>query len=46
MNNTFMTLHGRPMHQAVATSSGVGVLIAVPGTIGYVWVALKPFKRV
>jgi uncharacterized membrane protein YfcA len=37
MNNTFMTLYGRPMHQAVATSSGVGVLIAVPGTIGYVW---------
>lgn len=37
MNNTFMTLYGRPMHQAVATSSGVGVLIAVPGTIGYIW---------
>lgn len=35
-NNTFMTLYGRPMHQAVATSSGVGVLIAIPGTIGYV----------
>lgn len=37
MNNTFMTLYGRPMHQAVATSSGVGALIAVPGTIGYIW---------
>ena len=37
MNNTFMTLYGRPMHQAVATSSGVGVLIAIPGTIGYIW---------
>jgi hypothetical protein len=37
MNNTFMTLFGRPMHQAVATSAGVGVLIAIPGTIGYVW---------
>jgi uncharacterized protein len=37
MNNTFMTLFGRPMHQAVATSSGVGVLIAVPGTVGYIW---------
>ena len=37
MNNTFMTLYGRPMHQAVATSAGVGVLIAIPGTIGYVW---------
>ncbi|APH74568.1 hypothetical protein BSQ44_12210 [Aquibium oceanicum] len=37
MNNTFMSLYGRQMHQAVATSSGVGVLIAIPGTIGYVW---------
>jgi uncharacterized membrane protein YfcA len=37
MNNTFMTLFGRPMHQAVATSSGVGVMIAIPGTVGYIW---------
>lgn len=37
MNNTFMALYGRPMHQAVATSSGVGVMIAIPGTIGYIW---------
>lgn len=37
MNSTFMTLFGRPMHQAVATSAGVGVLIAIPGTIGYIW---------
>lgn len=37
MNNTFMTLYGRPMHQAVATSSGVGVMIAIPGTVGYIW---------
>ncbi len=37
MNNTYMTLYGRPMIQAVATSSGVGVMIAIPGTIGYVW---------
>lgn len=36
MNNTFMSLYGRPIHQAVATSSGVGVLIAIPGTIGYI----------
>jgi uncharacterized membrane protein YfcA len=35
LNNTFMTLFGRSMHEAVATSSGVGVLIAVPGTIGF-----------
>ncbi len=34
-NNTFMTMFGRPMHQAVATSAGVGVLISIPGMIGY-----------
>ena len=37
LNNTFMTLFGRPIHQAVATSAGVGVLIAIPGTLGYIW---------
>lgn len=36
-NNTFMTLYARPMHQAVATSAGVGVLISIPGLLGYVW---------
>jgi len=36
MANTFMTVFGRPIHQAVATASGVGVLIAIPGTIGYI----------
>ena len=37
MNNAFMTLYNRPLHQAVATSSGVGVLVAIPGTVGYIW---------
>src|SRR5690606_2456242 len=37
VNNTFMTLYGRPIHQAVATSSGLGVLISWPGLIGYLW---------
>ena len=36
LNNTFMTLYGRPIHQAVATSAGVGALIAVPGLLAYV----------
>ena len=36
LNNTYMTLHGRTIHQAVATSAGVGVLIAIPGTIPYI----------
>ncbi|CAN5694959.1 sulfite exporter TauE/SafE family protein [soil metagenome] len=31
-----MTLHGRAIHSAVGTSAGVGVLIAVPGALGYV----------
>ena len=30
-----MTLHGRAIHQAVATSSGVGLLVSLPGTLGY-----------
>ncbi|MGL4488526.1 MAG: sulfite exporter TauE/SafE family protein, partial [Rhizobiaceae bacterium] len=37
LNNTFMTAYGRPIHQAVSTSAGVGVLIAVPGCLGYIW---------
>lgn len=30
------TLHGVPIHNAVATSAGMGVLISIPGTIGYI----------
>lgn len=37
LNNTFMTLFGRPIHQAVATSSGVGALISLPGVVGAIW---------
>jgi len=37
LNNTFMTLNGRPIHQAVATSAGVGVLISIPGVLGAIW---------
>lgn len=49
LNNTFMTLFGRPVHQAVATSSGVGVLISIPGLLGYLWAGwgeagLPPFS--
>ncbi|MBY0531506.1 MAG: sulfite exporter TauE/SafE family protein [Xanthobacteraceae bacterium] len=31
----FLTLYGVSIHRAVATSSGVGVLISLPGMIGY-----------
>lgn len=37
LNNAFMTVYGRSMLQSVATSSGVGVLIAIPGIFGYMW---------
>lgn len=36
-NNVLMTLFGRSIHQAVATSSGIGVLISIPGVIGFLW---------
>ncbi len=35
--NIIMTLHGRSIHQAVATSAGIGVLISIPGALGYVF---------
>lgn len=31
----FLTLYGQAFHKAVATSSGLGVLIGIPATIGY-----------
>jgi uncharacterized membrane protein YfcA len=34
---TLLTLYGMPLLNAVATSSGVGPLIAIPGMLGYVW---------
>lgn len=37
ISNLLMTFYGRPIHQAVATSSGLGVLISIPGAIGYVY---------
>lgn len=37
---SLMTLYGRPLLQAVATSSGFGPLIAIPGTIGFAWAGL------
>ncbi|MEM5501227.1 sulfite exporter TauE/SafE family protein [Ahrensia kielensis] len=49
LNNTFMTLYGRSIHQAVATSAGTGVLISVPGLFGAIWAGwgeagLPPFS--
>ena len=36
ISNAVLTLYGRPMHQAVGTSAGVGVPITIAGTLGYV----------
>jgi uncharacterized membrane protein YfcA len=35
ISNMLMTFHSRPIHQAVSTSAGLGLLIALPGAIGY-----------
>ncbi|MDR4306524.1 sulfite exporter TauE/SafE family protein [Chelatococcus sambhunathii] len=31
-----MTLHNRPIHQAIATSAGLGAIISIPGAISFV----------
>jgi uncharacterized membrane protein YfcA len=35
-----LTLYGKPIHNAVATSAGVGVPITLAGTLGYVLAGL------
>jgi uncharacterized protein len=47
--NLLMTFYGRSIHQAVATSSAIAVLISIPGAIGYVyagWPAAARFPDV
>lgn len=43
---TLLTLFGTPIHTAVATSAGFGPVIAIPGTLGFMWagwgVPLRP----
>lgn len=34
-SNLFMTFYGHSIHRAVATSSGIGVMISIPGMIGF-----------
>ncbi|MES2031584.1 MAG: sulfite exporter TauE/SafE family protein [Pseudomonadota bacterium] len=48
-SNLLMTFYGRPIHQAVATSSALAVLISIPGAIGYIyagWPAATRFPDV
>jgi len=37
LSNLVMSLYNRPIHQSIATSSGVGVLVSVPGMLGYIY---------
>jgi uncharacterized membrane protein YfcA len=36
LSNIVLTLYGKPIHNAVATSAGLGVPITIVGTIGYI----------
>jgi len=50
ISNLILSLYGKPIHNAVATSAGIGVPITIIGTIGYAlagWphmAALPPFS--
>jgi uncharacterized membrane protein YfcA len=47
--NLLMTFYGRPIHQAVATSSALAVLVSLPGALGYIyagWPAAARFPEV
>lgn len=36
ISNMILSLYNKPIHNAVATSSGLGVLISIPGAIAYI----------
>jgi uncharacterized protein len=40
LSNIVLTLYGKSMHQAVATSAGLGVPITIVGTLGYILAGL------
>ncbi len=42
---TVMTLFGVPIHRAVATAAGFGLIIAVPAVIGFLMVKIDPAAR-
>ena len=49
ISSMFMMFYNRPIHQAVSTSAGIGMIIAVPGALGYMvagWgkAGLPPFS--
>jgi uncharacterized membrane protein YfcA len=40
LSNIVLTLYGKPIHNAVATSAGLGVPITIVGTLGYILAGL------
>jgi uncharacterized membrane protein YfcA len=49
LSDMIMTFHGRAIHESVATSAGVGVMVSIPGALGYMaagWdrMGLPPFS--
>ena len=49
ISTLIMNIYNRPIHQCIATSSGVGVLVSIPGVIGYIFAgwdqsSLPPFS--
>ena len=40
-----MTLYGKPIHRAVATAAGFGLLIAVPSVVAFLFVTIEPDSR-
>ena len=44
ISNMILTLYGKTIHQAVATSAGLGVPITIAGTIGYMLAGLPQQK--
>jgi uncharacterized membrane protein YfcA len=40
-----MNLHNVPIHRAVATAAGFGVLIAVPSAVGFLMLTIEPGSR-
>jgi len=41
LSNMIQTLYGKPIHNAVASSAGLGVPVTIAGTIGYVLAGLR-----
>jgi uncharacterized membrane protein YfcA len=40
LSTIVLTVHGKPIHNAVATSAGIGVPITIAGTLGFVLAGL------